>query len=1278
MKTMCVGVQLFLLLFAVFLASAGRAGEMEDFHFAEKLRSDSLFAAAGDEFMRFARKYPKSELADDAYFDAGESYMMAGKPAEALSSFGKFIKMYPDDRRVCKVHYYRGKILAALNHAEEAAKEFLSVPETDITSPFVDSSLLEAGKSLIAAADYKEASKVLRRLVYERKSSRLTPNALYAYATALFGLKRDLMAKDVLNKLISRYPKAPISAFAALRLADYAVGAQRYDEAVGYLESILERFNEKALRKKALVKLIEIDRVRKDRRSLIDDVDALAAEFPHDASTLELVPEAADAAWNLEDYHKVVALAKPALAMGKSPPDSTGRLSYILAESYHNLGRSDEALEELARFERMYSDSPFMIDALALHAEIMSERSKPLEAARSYNLALLCGASGEKKVSILERLAAISSDELGDTLFAIRYLDEVYRLDRNGAHAERALWRSSLLRERSGFVDQAVRGYESLITLFPDGEFATKAAARIKRLGLRPLPGWERTRDVARIVSSTQADVNGYLKIGEALLVESNDSEGAAPYLEKAYRLMTADTLKAKAGYLFARAKYNLSILHRSDEKRAKGERKTALSVWRDVARRYVGSRWGELSHRSYIDAVAAELSCEKLLSRYDEYLRIYRSGRGIWWALQRKLDLFYNLALSKEGAYADSALALCMGVIDETNGVNAVSRGSKGRMRRSSVRSGAREGSKSSTGDYRLRFAGVDLSGCALGGISSGSISVSPLELRKEAILKSAYLKRLKGDHKGAVYSFEIFTGEFPSESRNMLVFYDLAEELLKLKEYTKAISAYRECIARGPRRALLEKSYIRIGDCFYYQSLFDKAVAAYEDFLSRFPSSRLADEVRYRLAMAMDAGGDRDGAFIGFKELNDREGLSPELKVRVLKRITEHLIAKGEYGNALAFARDLIARKKDADTYTLNAEILLETAEYEEALKGFDRAIKMSGTDSCRVMAGKVRALLGLKKSSSASDQLALFLEHCSRSGYAPSLLLDKGVAEVNDGFMDSAVKTLSSLGKLFPESKEAVDARYYLALCDMKRGGYKDAVKKLQSFIKDAPYSPLVSKAYFKIASAQYIQRNLNLAAHYYSLAAESAPDGDSEFAALDNLGKVYQELEDWEKAAGVWKKMAEKYPADKNIVETLFNLGFCYGRMGRYDLAYEVYNRIPDVTSSEEQQGRAHYWSGVSLKNMKRYKDAVMEFLRVPYLKTGGMWGVTSKLEAASCYEKMGSYGEAEKLCNEVISKYGKGSNWGRLAAKALERIAAEKAGGSGGKDERKSNRDRKGK
>ncbi|OQX83310.1 MAG: hypothetical protein B6D63_06425, partial [Candidatus Latescibacteria bacterium 4484_7] len=67
MKTMCVGVQLFLLLFAVFLASAGRAGEMEDFHFAEKLRSDSLFAAAGDEFMRFARKYPKSELADDAY-----------------------------------------------------------------------------------------------------------------------------------------------------------------------------------------------------------------------------------------------------------------------------------------------------------------------------------------------------------------------------------------------------------------------------------------------------------------------------------------------------------------------------------------------------------------------------------------------------------------------------------------------------------------------------------------------------------------------------------------------------------------------------------------------------------------------------------------------------------------------------------------------------------------------------------------------------------------------------------------------------------------------------------------------------------------------------------------------------------------------------------------------------------------------------------------------------------------------------------------------------------
>jgi tetratricopeptide (TPR) repeat protein len=158
-------------------------------------------------------------------------------------------------------------------------------------------------------------------------------------------------------------------------------------------------------------------------------------------------------------------------------------------------------------------------------------------------------------------------------------------------------------------------------------------------------------------------------------------------------------------------------------------------------------------------------------------------------------------------------------------------------------------------------------------------------------------------------------------------------------------------------------------------------------------------------------------------------------------------------------------------------------------------------------------------------------------------------------------------------------------------------------------------------------------------------------------MANLARVYQELEEWEKAGDVWKDVTEQFPERDGIIETFFNLGFCYSQSGDFELAWGVYRRIPAVAITEEQQGRAHYWAGISLKNLGRFDEAVREFLRVPYLKTGGMWGVTSKLEAAVCYERLGRIDEAKIIYTQIVSSHGENSNWGSMANKSLERLEA---------------------
>jgi TolA-binding protein len=277
---------------------------------------------------------------------------------------------------------------------------------------------------------------------------------------------------------------------------------------------------------------------------------------------------------------------------------------------------------------------------------------------------------------------------------------------------------------------------------------------------------------------------------------------------------------------------------------------------------------------------------------------------------------------------------------------------------------------------------------------------------------------------------------------------------------------------------------------------------------------------------------------------------------------------------------------------------------------------------------------------------------------------VLLEKGRIEAEEGRCDEAARTLDELQKKFGGTAEGTEALFYLALCDLKRGGYREAAEKLETFVASATNSAILPQAYFKLGSSHYGAGNLNLAAKYYALAAESSKESELSFTAWKNLGSVQQQLEQWNDAAATWQKLVETFPEHDGIVEVLFDLGYCYGQAGKNELAYDVYVRIPDVATNEEQQGRAHYWTGMTLKNMGRYDEAIRELLRVPYLKTGGMWGVTSKLEAAGCYEAKGDLAQAKTIYESVLSANGPASDWGRVASDGLKRIAEREASGGG--------------
>lgn len=1170
------------------------AGESEDMNFAKKLRRDGMHVAAAEEFLRFSEKYPQSAFRAEALFSAGESYLEAGKASEALSVYERFVEQYPEDERACLALFQRGRIFEALKRYGEAIEEFLAIAKESPACPVRDQAVLEAADCRISMGDSQGAIGMLRDLANEAASSELAARARYSLSVALSNNGKDLEAEAVLADIVSKHPRSPFRALALLELAERASAKGDYRKAYDYCRMVEKEYKDPPFPEKAAIGIIDVEKARGNTEELFSQCERFLERYPGSDRRYGVMRTALDAAWALKRYDRALILADSMLA-SKSVQDTTGELSLLAARILVENGKSEKALARLYETRRKFPESRVSAEALVLEGNIRERLGEPLEAARLYNLAMLENIPREKRVELHTRLAEISRARLADTLSALRHYRAVIEEDREGSMAEKALYASSRLREASGDLRGAERGYEELAFRFPGSMFADSARVRLAAISAMPNYGETVARKLARI-SVWQADLPYRLLETAAVLVEeARDAEAAIPLLEKVREGQIQDSLRAKAGYYLGRAYIMKASSAEARAERSSSIRDKGLEILRETMSRYPGITWAEKSHRAFIEAQAASLPLAQKLARIEEYLAVYGSSTERYWGLARKAEWLHELAARGDTAAARKALEAARSVM----------------------------------------------------------AADAPQAEKKLATYIAASTMRSLGDHAGAVRAYESFVSAWPKDPRVASALYELGESRLELKDFPGALSAFELCLASAPGRSLADKCNLRIGDCFYYEGRFEDAARAYSKLAEE--SGALALESLYRKAMAVERAGEPARAEEILSRLVSMDDVTESVRKRALEWLGSTYSKRGDYARAKPLLDKLASLERTARNLVLAAEVSMEIGDYRSAERSFTEALASSGVDSCRALIGRARASLRLGNAQRSDADVREASSKCPSSYSVAAVLLEKGRMEVEGGRCDEGAAALEKLRKDYPDSPEGKEALYHLAICDLKRGGYGEASAKLETFIRSAPSSSMIPQAYFKLASAQVAAGNLNLAARNYALAAESSSDRDLSFSAMKNLGRVYERLEQWNEAAVVWQKLAESYTEREDVVEILFDLGMAYGQAGKGELAYDVYRRIPDIAKDDTQRGRAHYWAGMTLKNMGRCEDAVREFLRVPYLRTEGMWGVTSKLEAASCYEALGDLIQAKSIYEGVIAANGEGSDWGRVAKEGLKRI-----------------------
>jgi outer membrane protein assembly factor BamD len=80
----------------------------------------------------------------------------------------------------------------------------------------------------------------------------------------------------------------------------------------------------------------------------------------------------------------------------------------------------------------------------------------------------------------------------------------------------------------------------------------------------------------------------------------------------------------------------------------------------------------------------------------------------------------------------------------------------------------------------------------------------------------------------------------------------YSQGESELERRRYIEAREAFRKIVERHPNSAWAPRARFLVGEAFYREAEFDKAVKEFETFLAFYPRHQIADLVQYRLAMS------------------------------------------------------------------------------------------------------------------------------------------------------------------------------------------------------------------------------------------------------------------------------------------------------------------------------------------------------------------------------------------------------------------------------------------
>jgi len=1199
-KQLMVLCQLLFLLIVGFTPShsmqSNNADEM--LSFANQLKKDRLFEAAAQQFLEFATGNPKDQRAPDALEQAADCLAKAGSEDEAIRVLETLIRTYESSANLCRPKIRLGRMYFNKDRFEDADRTFSEVITSMPDCPLYPDALLGKGEALIPLQKYDEAADLFTAIVRDHIDHQAAPRAFYDLAFCYRRLDQEQAALDAYAQLVEKFPKDPLSAFAAIEAGRmYAAGGDSVSAVESY--SSARQFKEKAIFIPATMEGAAILEARGDHTRALEWYKAIL-EFD-DFGDVEVEPadvygNATRAAYKAGDYDLVYRFSNQFAERYKG--GFSPQVTYYTALT--ELKRSDygRAVEQAGYLETYAPGSRWALHAPRIRGEALAAQGKPREAVGEYRRFVSTAADSASKCDVLSKIANVFMTAIKDTSAALDAIQQ--RLEVQKRRFPRDIFEAGRAFENARRYEEAARLYQEVTDGFPLSSEASGAETRLSYIRefalLDPVGALTSLFDVA--LRLTDMDHNAArLELAEARLEIMKDPQGALSILSEVRPAVSGSDLEAKALYLegASQAKRSRKASLLKDTAPASDALGRAASAWDELGRKYPGSDWAA---RAAVDRLLLNIATEGEMDTTSAFQILARYPKS---ASRASLLELLGDYFSKEGAKGDSKRA----VLYYQQALQLAGKGGSVELELKVADALSGEGRYNEALDIYNRLANHPEIRIRLKAIYGAGRALRSLERYDEALARFVDVGRLAGGNLVA---------------RAML---QAADCRYMLGRFADALASYRQVITMTGDADLRWRALFNISLC---QKRLDKpgeALQTMESCISSPEGGQLRERA-YTLAMELaDEIGDTE------KERDLLAAFSREFRtgataLSAKRRLVRLHLDMNDPAQALALSEELMragGQPADEDV-ALHVMALYRAGRFEEAAKQRALIVQKLGADhplAREIAIEEAKYYFGREEYQRAADAVSDLAQKCA-----------------GDSICEEGMYI------------------YSMSLISLDR--VEEGTREAQRFFQQYPLSRYVPRLHLSLGNVLAVKyKRHNEALTHFREASVTARDSAVVFDALKHMAITFQTLSRWKEAGEVWEEVMSRFPESSYASEASLNAARCKMEAGDYAGAISAYAAAIPLVQGEDR-ARAYYWTGVCHQNLGDFQSAIVEFLKVPYLTPGqGMWGVTSQLKAAECYMAIQRYDSARNIYQSVLQSYGAGSNWGKVAQKALAEI-----------------------